>query len=144
MRGIPAKRPVLGSVPTGSRTAPLVEHVFRQTARTPTLSQWVPAQDFLLKSYLPSRELSSHLGSRSFRALKRHPTTGSTCVEHSPPVISCDLARRRCSLKVKTLRAQKGLYATCRRAKAKPTRRRAPWPSPLDPQRGVRALKTSG
>ena len=35
-RGYLTKNPVLGSTP-------LLEHVFHQTALTPTLSQWVPA-----------------------------------------------------------------------------------------------------
>ena len=64
-KGIPESR-FWGRCPPVLGTVPLVEHVSVQTAQAPTLSQWVLAQDFLLKSYLPSRELSSPPGSRSF------------------------------------------------------------------------------
>ena len=68
-KGIPESR-FWGRCPPVLGTVPLVERVSVQSGLTPTMGPWVPAQDFLLNSDLPSWELSSPL------SVKRHPTTG--------------------------------------------------------------------
>ena len=70
-------------------------------------------------------------------SVERHPTTGSACVEH------CRQALTAMLVKSETLRALRGLYAPCSQAKAKPTRRRLPWPSPSTPRGGQGPFQTS-
>ena len=71
-------------------------------------------------------------------SVERHPTIGNACVEHCCRALTAMLVERE------TLRALRGLYSPCSQAKARPMRRRLPWPSPSKPRGGQGPCQTSG